>query len=172
MEEILTDCSSCASFLRSSPRLFPPTDPRHGQARRAAAKTFDLALWLHAEDAATAEDLGGRRITFHDPCHAVRGLGIRREPREILGRIPGAEFVELPEADACCGGAGSYALSHYNLAMRVLERKMENLKGTGADLLVTTCPACMIQLAHGVRRAGLAVEVRHLVQLTRPGSSR
>ncbi len=171
VEEIVTDCSSCASFLRSASRLFPPTDPRHGQARGVAAKILDLAPWMHAEGSTPAEDLRGRRITFHDPCHAARGLGVRREPRELLGRIPGAEFVELPEADACCGGAGSYALSHYDLAMRVLERKMENLKRTGADLLVTTCPACMIQLAHGVRRAGLAVEVRHLVQLTRPGSS-
>ncbi|MEJ5358385.1 MAG: (Fe-S)-binding protein [Desulfobacterales bacterium] len=168
VEAVVTDCSSCASFLRSYPRLFPPPDPRHGEARRLAAKTFDLAPWLHAEGAPSAGGLRGRRITFHDPCHAARGLGVRREPREILGRIPGAEFVELPEADACCGGAGSYALSHYDLAMRVLERKTENLERTGADLLVTTCPACMIQLAHGVRRAGLAVEVRHLAQVLRP----
>ncbi len=164
-ERVVTDCSSCASFLRSYPRLFPPPDPRHEAARRLAAKTWDLAPFLFAGEVAPAEDLRGRRITFHDPCHAVRGLGVRREPRELLARLRGAVFVELPEADACCGGAGAYALSHYDLAMRVLARKMENVKRTGADLLVTTCPACRIQLAYGVRRAGLKVEVRHLAQL-------
>jgi glycolate oxidase iron-sulfur subunit len=79
--------------------------------------------------------------------------------------MPGAEFVELPEADWCCGGAGSYALSHYDLAMQVLDRKMGNLEKTGADLLVTTCPACILQLSHGVRRRELKVEVRHLTEV-------
>jgi glycolate oxidase iron-sulfur subunit len=95
----------------------------------------------------------------------VRGQGLVREPRELLRRMPRAEFVELPEADWCCGGAGSYALSHYELAMQVLDRKMENLRKTGADVLVTTCPACILQLSHGVRRHGLKAEVRHLTEV-------
>ena len=97
--------------------------------------------------------------------HAVRGQGVSREPREVLRRMPGAEFVELPEADWCCGGAGSYALSHYELAMQVLDRKMENLKKTAADVLVTTCPACIIQLSYGVRRHGLKAAVKHLTEV-------
>jgi glycolate oxidase iron-sulfur subunit len=88
-----------------------------------------------------------------------------KQPRELLRRMPGAEFVELPEADWCCGGAGSYALSHYDLAMQVLDRKMENLKKTTAEVLVTTCPACIIQLSYGVRRHGLRVDVKHLTEV-------
>ncbi len=107
----------------------------------------------------------GRRVTFHDPCHAARGQGLVKPPRELLRRLPGVEFVELPEADWCCGGAGSYALSHYDLAMQVLDRKMANLKKTAADVLVTTCPACIIQLSYGVRRHGLRVEVKHLTEV-------
>jgi len=104
-------------------------------------------------------------VTYHDPCHASRGQKLTREPRDILGALPGLEYRELPEADWCCGGAGSYALSHYDLAMQVLDRKMENLKKTAAEVLVTTCPACIIQLSHGVRRHGLKVQVKHLTEV-------
>ena len=104
-------------------------------------------------------------VTYHDPCHAARGQKITNEPREILKKIKGVEYRELPEADWCCGGAGSYALSHYDLSQRVLDRKMENLKKTDADLLVTSCPACMIQLSYGIRRHGLKTKVCHISQV-------
>jgi glycolate oxidase iron-sulfur subunit len=162
---IVTDCSSCASFMKKYPVLFAQDAPRHAAAQAAAARVRDVSEWLSAEVAPAARGLSGKRVTFHDPCHAARGQGIVRQPRELLRRMPGAEFVELPEADWCCGGAGSYAVSHYDLAMQVLERKMENLKKTGAEVLVTTCPACIIQLSHGVRRQGLAVEVKHLTEV-------
>jgi len=88
-----------------------------------------------------------------------------KEARDVLQRIPGCEYRELPEADWCCGGAGSYALSHYDLSQRVLDRKMENLKKTDADLLVTSCPGCMMQLSYGIRRHGLKTKVRHISQV-------
>ena len=103
--------------------------------------------------------------TYHDPCHASRGQGLTKEPREILQNIEGIEYREMPEADWCCGGAGSYALSHYDLSQKVLDRKMENLKKTDADLLVTSCPACMIQLSYGVRRHESKTRVCHISQV-------
>ena len=87
------------------------------------------------------------------------------EPREILKRLPGIKYEELPEADWCCGGAGSYAVAHHELSRKVLDRKIENLKKTGADILVTSCPACIIQLSYGVRRHGLNTRVCHLSEL-------
>ncbi len=162
---IVTDCSSCASFIKKYPSVFAEDDPRRIPAQAAAARVRDVSEWLADEVVPQAKALQGKRVTFHDPCHASRGQGLVRQPRELLRRMPGAEFVELPEADWCCGGAGSYALSHYDLAMQVLDRKMENLKKTGADVLVTTCPACIIQLSHGVRRQGLKVAVKHLTEV-------
>jgi glycolate oxidase iron-sulfur subunit len=164
-DAIATDCSSCAAFIKKYPALFEAGDPLRPRALAAAAKARDLSELLAAAEPAARPAAAGRRITFHDPCHAVRGQGLAAGPRAVLRRIPGAEFVELPEADWCCGGAGAYALTHYALAMRVLDRKMENLRRTGADLLVTTCPACIVQLAYGVRRHGLKVEVRHLTEV-------
>ncbi|MFO7706907.1 MAG: (Fe-S)-binding protein [Desulfobacterales bacterium] len=164
-DAIVTDCSSCAAFLKRYPDLFGAADPRRAAAMNIAARVRDICEWAASETAPASTALRGRRVTFHDPCHLSRGQGLAKLPREILRRIPETEFVELPEADWCCGGAGSYSLSHYDLAMRVLDRKMENLKKTGAEVLVTTCPACIIQLSHGVRRHGLAVEVKHLTEV-------
>ena len=162
---IVTDCSSCTAFIQKYPHLFPENDPRHPTTRRIAAKVRDISEWLAAEVIPGSPGLQGKRVTFHDPCHASRGQGIVKQPRELLRRMPEAEFAELPEADWCCGGAGSYALSHYDLAVQVLDRKMENLKKTDADVLVTTCPACILQLSFGVRRHGMKVSVKHLTEL-------
>jgi glycolate oxidase iron-sulfur subunit len=165
VDVIVTDCSSCTAFIKKYPRLIPEDDPRRQAAQSVAAKAKDVSEWLAAGVLPLSRALQGRRVTFHDPCHASRGQGLMKQPRELLRRMPGAEFVELPEADWCCGGAGSYALSHYDLAMQVLDRKMENLKKTAADVLVTTCPACIIQLSYGVRRHGLKVAVKHLTEV-------
>jgi len=165
VDAIVTDCSSCAGFIKKYPRLFSEDDPQSKAAQSVAAKARDVSEWLAAEVIPTSKALQGKRVTFHDPCHASRGQGLVKQPRELLRRVPGAEFVELPEADWCCGGAGSYALSHFDLAMQVLDRKMENLKKTAADVLVTTCPACMIQLSYGVRRHGINVQVKHLTEV-------
>jgi glycolate oxidase iron-sulfur subunit len=164
-DAVVTDCSSCAAFIKKYPQLFTEGSALHAAAGEVAAKARDVSEWLAAEVVPITTAQRGRRLTFHDPCHAARGQGLVRQPRELLRRLPGAEFVELPEADWCCGGAGSYAVSHYDLAMQVLDRKMENLKKTGADVLVTTCPACMIQLSYGVRRHGLKVDVRHVTEV-------
>jgi glycolate oxidase iron-sulfur subunit len=164
-DAIVTDCSSCTGFIKKYPRLFPEDDPQSRAAQSVAAKARDISEWLAAEVIPFSKALQGKRVTFHDPCHASRGQGLVKQPRELLRQMPGAEFVELPEADWCCGGAGSYALSHFDLAMQVLDRKMENLKKTGADVMVTTCPACIIQLSYGVRRQGLRVAVKHLTEV-------
>lgn len=165
VDAIVTDCSSCAAFIKHYPALFPEGDPRRETALETARRVRDACEWVSAEALRPSPLLRGQRVTFHDPCHLSRGQRLAQLPREILRRIPETEFVELPEADWCCGGAGSYALSHYDLAMRVLDRKMENLKASGAEVLVTTCPACIIQLSHGVRRHGLAVDVKHLTEV-------
>jgi glycolate oxidase iron-sulfur subunit len=73
----------------------------------------------------------------------------------------------MPEADRCCGAAGSYNIMHYEQSMQVLDRKVENIKKVGAEILTTECPGCYIQLDYGVRRAGLPTRVMHISQLLR-----
>ena len=106
-DTLVTDCSSCTGFIKKYPRLFAEDDPQRKAAESAAGRTRDVSEWLAAEVVPRSRALEGRRATFHDPCHAARGQGLVKPPRDLLRRMPGAEFVELPEADWCCGGAGS-----------------------------------------------------------------
>ncbi len=170
-DAVVTDCSSCAAFLKKYPTLFPNVspeqrDPRHAAAEKFAALVRDLPELVASTDGLSFPKQREKVIaTYHDPCHASRGQGLVAQPREILRSIPGLEFRELPEADWCCGGAGSYALSHYDLSRKVLDRKLDNLERTGAELLVTSCPACIIHLSYGVRKRRLPVRVCHISEL-------
>jgi glycolate oxidase iron-sulfur subunit len=162
---IVTDCSSCASFLKKYPVLFSEEDSRHEAAKMFSAKVRDLTEWLNTVAVPAPATDAAIRVTYHDPCHASRGQGLVNEPRDILKNIPGIEYRELPEADWCCGGAGAYALSQYDLYRRVLDRKIANLKTSEADIIATSCPACIIHLSYGVRKHGLKTRVCHISEI-------
>jgi Fe-S oxidoreductase len=102
-----------------------------------------------------------RVITYHSSCH-LRAAGVTQEPRELLKQIPGAQFVEMQDADRCAGGAGTFIVKNYDLSRQVFERKRRAIALTGADVVATSCPACMIQLNNGLRGN---VEVKHVVEL-------
>lgn len=162
---IVTDCSSCASFLKKYPVLFSEDDDRGSAAKSFSAKIRDMIEWLDHETVPMPATDSPIRVTYHDPCHAARGQGIMKQPRELLKKLSGIDYVELPEADWCCGGAGAYALSQYDLYRRVLDRKIANLKTTEADVLATSCPACIIHLSYGVRKHGLKTRVCHISEI-------
>jgi glycolate oxidase iron-sulfur subunit len=150
--------------LKKYPEIFADNQRRE-QAETVASRLKDMVELIAPNEPVSVFPEDPVVATYHDPCHASRGQGLAKEPREILKNIEGIEYREMPEADWCCGGAGSYALSHYDLSQKVLDRKMENLKKTNADILVTSCPACMIQLSYGVRRHGLKTKVCHISQV-------
>ena len=87
--------------------------------------------------------------------------------RALLGMIDGLELVELPEADWCCGSAGSQLITHYETSLKVLDRKMDNLAGTQAQVIASGCPGCQMQLITGIQRRGLDVRVVHPITLAR-----
>lgn len=162
---IVTDCSSCAGFLKQYEKIFQGDEANQYRIRNQMPVIQDMVEFIFQNKYRSPEPRPPVTVTYHDPCHAVRGQGISRENREILKDIPGIEFREMPEADWCCGGAGSYALTHYELSMKVLDRKMENVASVEPDFLVTSCPACMIQLSHGVRRRKLSTRVCHISEI-------
>jgi glycolate oxidase iron-sulfur subunit len=157
---LLTECGSCSSFLKHYPRLLANTDDAPG-AETMAGKVRDITEVLPDLRLPDPKPMH-HKVTYHDPCHLGRKQQVTQQPRDLLKRIPGVEYVELPEADWCCGGAGSYNLTNPDLSKAILKRKVENIRETGADTLITSCPACVIQLASGIREAQLNVDVRHL----------
>lgn len=165
VETIVTDCATCGSTLREYGELLAD-DP--AWAERAAAfsrKVRDISAFLMDLPLAKPRGRLAARVTYHDPCHLRRGQGVWREPRGLLQLIDGLEFVELPEADWCCGSAGSQLITHYETSLRVLGRKMDNIAATQAQIVASGCPGCQMQLTVGARRRGLNIEVTHPIVL-------
>jgi len=161
---IVSDCASCSSFLKQYGELLA-SEPMAAEAASFAGRVRDLCEVIEPEMLAGARWQG--TVTYHQPCHLGRYQGLAERPRELLARVEGLEFRPLREADWCCGAAGTYVVTQYELSMQVLERKMSNLAATGAETVVSSCPACLAQLAYGARRQGIAVRVRHLSQVLR-----
>ncbi len=166
LDAIVSECGSCSSQLKEYGRLLSG-DPAY--AERAAALSARARSFSELLVAAGPPEL--RRevdatVTYHDPCHlSNRFARVTTQPRALLRAVPGLRYRELPEADWCCGGAGSYTFLHHREATGVLDRKMANVERTGAQVLATECPSCMLHLGYGARRKGLPVTVQHLSQL-------
>lgn len=165
---ILTECASCSSFLKEYPVVLEGDPIWVERAETLKKRVKGFSEYLHEKlpvpEQGATRDL---RVTYHDPCHMCRYQDLKQEPRTLLRKVPGVQFVELPESDRCCGAAGSYNVLHYEQSMKILDRKMDNLQQTGADVLTTECPSCCIQLGYGLRRAGLKTRVMHISELVR-----
>lgn len=165
VDAIVTPCASCSSFLKDYTKLLADDPEWAEKAKEFAGKVRDISEFL--VDIGLNTEMGElkRKVTFHDPCHLAHYQKITNQPRIILKSIPGVEFTNMAEADMCCGAAGSYAFKNYDLSQRVLERKMNNVAKTGADTLVSSCPACIMQLSCGVGQHKLPVSVLEVVDL-------
>jgi Fe-S oxidoreductase len=102
-----------------------------------------------------------KRVTYHSSCH-LRAAGVTKEPRQVLSSLPGVNFVEMQDADRCAGGAGTYVVKDYDTSKKIFDRKARAINQSGANVVATSCPACMIQLKNGLDNA---VEVKHVAQL-------
>jgi glycolate oxidase iron-sulfur subunit len=167
-DTVVTECGSCSAFLKDYPELFENDPAWQKRAKELAKKIKGFSEFMvdRLPESSPASKFSGK-VTYHDPCHMSRYQKVVNQPRALLRKIPGVTYVELPEADRCCGAAGSYNVMHYEQSMKVLDRKVENVKKTGADLVTTECPGCMIQLGYGMRRAGLGTRVVHISELVR-----
>ncbi len=105
-----------------------------------------------------------QRVTYSDPCHLAHAQGVRKQPRKLLAEI-GAESVEMPRADSCCGSAGVYNVMQNEISMKILDEKMEFVAMVKPEIIATANVGCMLQLAAGARRKGMKAEVLHVVEL-------
>jgi glycolate oxidase iron-sulfur subunit len=164
-EFIITDCATCGSTLKDYGHLLANDPAWAARASEFSARVRDISEFLVSIPLEKPQGQFEARVTYHDPCHLRRGQGVWKEPREILKMIDGVEFVELPEADWCCGLAGTQLITHYETSLKVLKRKTDNLSSTQADYIASGCPACQMQLNLGVKRGGLDVQVVHPIEL-------
>ena len=165
VEAIVTPCASCSSFLKDYVKLLADDPEWAEKAKDFSAKVKDFSEFLTGIGLVTEMGTIRKKVTYHDPCHLAHHQKIKEPPRTILKSIPGIEFIDMADADACCGAAGSYAFKNYDLSMGVLARKMDNVAKTNADILVSSCPACIMQLSCGVRQRKMPVRVLEIVEL-------
>lgn len=106
----------------------------------------------------------GDVVTYHDPCHLRRGQGIKDEPRLIIRALPGIRFVEMRDADRCCGGAGLYSFTQYEMSRAIAAHKVRAIVETGAGAVLTGCASCVMQIEDALRQAGSSQRVMHLIE--------
>ncbi len=160
---IVTGCASCTLALKDYPKLLHG-EPDEESARRVARNVKHIAEYVVELDphrSKPARSKGTRTVTYHSSCH-LRAAGVTAQPRHLLATTPGLDYVEMQDADRCAGGAGTYIVKEYDTAQKIFERKRRAIERNGADIVATSCPACMIQLKNGLP-SGTAV--KHIAQV-------
>jgi len=171
VDYIVSDCATCTSSLKDYAKYLADTPGRKETYTRLGGKVYDISqflvdvLKLPASAYKAAPEVKGKKITWHDPCHLVRHLGIKEQPRQLIKSMQDAEYIEMPNADRCCGMAGTFSVYYYDLSKKIADKKMESIKSTGADIVVSSCPGCEIQLIDGAIRNKLPVKVMHIMEL-------
>jgi glycolate oxidase iron-sulfur subunit len=192
-EAIVSECGSCSGHLKEYAELLAD-DPewsakaaalgkkmrsfsefvqeKGGLPAPATGATTEAAASAASGDAASAaaatpgDASAPVVITYHDPCHMTkRYQNVTAQPRQIIRSLEGYDFREAAEADSCCGAAGTYGVLHPETSAAIVDRKTGFIKATGATVVATECPSCMMQLAFGLKRAGVEAEVVNVSQL-------
>jgi glycolate oxidase iron-sulfur subunit len=166
-ERLVSNAAGCGAFLEEYGALLED-DPEW--AERAAAfssRVVDVTEHLVKEGIRRPVRPFGIRVTYDDPCHLIHGQRVARAPRLVLAAIPGLDTVPLAESTWCCGSAGIYNVTHPDAADRLGRRKVERIVETGAELVVTGNPGCMVQISAGLRAIGSPIRVIHPVSLLR-----
>lgn len=159
---IVTDCASCSSTLKHTASYFKDDPEWQQRADAFSKKIMDITEYLvkagykpkHRRDVT---------LTFHEPCHLGRGQGLRTQPRDLLKAA--GNFVEMKGADACCGGAGSFHLDFPEIADKLLAKKQSSIVNSGAQIVVSECPACLTQMCKAAERSGGKFKVMHISQV-------
>ena len=166
VDAIISNAGGCGSHLKNYAHLLHDDPAFAGRAAMWSRKLKDINEWLAEiglkRPACAAQP---ERVTYHESCHLCHGQKISRPPRELLRAIPGLELLELPESNWCCGSAGIYNITQPEMAGDLLVRKVKHIQSTGAQVVATGNPGCMLQVQNGCRAAGLDVRIAHPVTL-------
>lgn len=165
LDAIVVTSAGCGSAMKSYGTLFEDDPGWRGRAAAFAARVKDALELLAEVGAPPARREVRATVAYHDACHLAHAQGIRAQPRELLAAVPGLTLAPLADADRCCGSAGIYNLLHPDVAGAILEAKIERLRASGATIVAAANPGCLLQIASGVRAAGLSLRVAHPLEL-------
>jgi glycolate dehydrogenase iron-sulfur subunit len=165
LEAVVVNSAGCGAMLKDYGQLLQNDGLYAERAAAFSRKVKDISEFLAGLTLNPKMVQLPLRVAYDDPCHLLHGQGISLEPRQLLQQIPGVTLVPFKEADWCCGSAGTYNLTQPEMAMHLLDRKIQHIAAVDPDVIATGNPGCLLQLGWGVRRAGLRAEVLHPIAL-------
>jgi len=166
-DAIITNAAGCGSHLKHYAKLLADDPVYQSRAELWDAKVKDIHEWLGQIGITPlpAAKVPPQTVTYHEACHLCHGQKITAQPRQILRAIPNLALVELPESTWCCGSAGIYNLIQPEMATELLDRKLRHIKSTGASVVATGNPGCLLQIINGAKRENLPLRVVHPITL-------
>jgi glycolate oxidase iron-sulfur subunit len=176
VDYIVNACATCGSTLKDYEKLFENSEfgKRNSKSgirkaefekRKWADRIYDITEFLVKFTDLKFKKTMEARVTYHDPCHLKRRQGIYTEPREILKSTGSIDFIEMEEADSCCGGGGLFSFKYYDISKKIAQRKIENSNSTKSDYIVTACPGCILHLNNMLNHNESKQKTIHLVEL-------
>jgi len=166
-DAIITNAAGCGSHLKHYGKLLAGDATYETRAHLWDKKLKDVHEWLAqiGINPPKTDHLPHQTVTYHEACHLCHGQKITAQPRQVLGTIPKLELVELPESTWCCGSAGIYNLIQPEMANELLDRKLKHIRSTGAGVVATANPGCLLQILNGARRENFPLRVVHPITL-------
>lgn len=165
-EAIVSPSGSCTAMVHHYPELFADDSEWLKRAQAVAARTHELSSFLIR--ILKIEDVGASwngRLTWHDACHGLRDLNLKTEPRSLIQNVRGARFVELENADSCCGFGGTFSVKYPEISLAILDQKIEAIERAEVDAVVAGDASCLMQIGGRLSRKGSKVRVMHLAEL-------
>jgi len=164
LDAIVVACSSCGMSLKKEIKVFIEDSP---ELTKFTEKIYDIHEFIADNIDIKPEELGTLpyKVSYHDPCHMVRGQGITDQPRNLLKMIPGVEFHEMKDAAVCCGSAGSYCITHYDTAIKINNHKVKNIQEANVDYVATGCPTCVMHIQDNLIQHESPEKVRFVVEM-------
>ena len=163
---VVVPSGSCAGMISHHyPNLFKDDARWKARAEALAAKTFELVAFLtDVMQADVPPDLAAT-ATYHDSCSGLRELGIKAQPRALLGKVGGLTLVEGDIPETCCGFGGLFCVKYPDISEKMVDAKADDILATGADLLLAGDLGCLMNMAGRLKRRGASVEARHVAEV-------
>lgn len=169
VDTVLTACATCSSTLKEYEKYLGEGEgnkyAEFGKKIKDSLEFLIDVLKIDPSQLKLKKEFEGKKVTWHDPCHLIRYQNIKDQPRQILKSLKGIEYVEMPNADLCCGMGGSFSIYHYDLSKKIAKKKVDAIRQTGADIVVTACPGCMINLIDNLLQNKMPQRVYHILEL-------
>jgi L-lactate dehydrogenase complex protein LldE len=166
-EVIVCPSGSCVHMVRHHyPELFRDDPDLLARARKVAEKTFEFTQYLvDVLGLATVDADFPYSVTYHDSCHLNRGLGIGKQPRQLLYNTRKLRFIEMRDSDTCCGFGGTFSINYPEISTAMVDEKIENILATGADVVTGCDISCLMNIQGRLSRRGENVKVMHIAEI-------